>query len=163
MGVYEARGQLAKLMKELTDRWGETKVDWDDVVSEAFLRLASVLRAGRAPHDPPAWLHRVAVNLVVSRARRNAVAIRAMPGLLDRGIATSPEDAALDHERDVLVREALRTLTGPDRSIVVMAARGYRPEEIAGIIGKTGPATRTRLCRARGRLRAQLELAGLST
>jgi hypothetical protein len=36
MGVYEARGQLAKLMKELTDRWGETKVDWDDVVSEAF-------------------------------------------------------------------------------------------------------------------------------
>ena len=36
MGVYEARGQLAKLMKELTDRWAETKVDWDDVVSEAF-------------------------------------------------------------------------------------------------------------------------------
>ena len=36
MGVYEARGQLAKLMKELTDRWAETKMDWDDVVSEAF-------------------------------------------------------------------------------------------------------------------------------
>ena len=135
----------------------------DDVVGEAFLRLASTLRAGRAPNDPPAWLHRVAVNLVVSRARRNAVALRAMPGLLDRGIATSPEEAALDHERDELVHEALGTLTGPDRSIVMMAARGYRPEEIAGMIGKTGPATRTRLCRARGRLRTQLELAGLST
>ena len=36
MGVYEARGQLAKLMKELNDKWAETKVDWDDVVSEAF-------------------------------------------------------------------------------------------------------------------------------
>ena len=36
MGVYEARGQLAKVMKDLTDRWSTTKGDWDDVVSEAF-------------------------------------------------------------------------------------------------------------------------------
>ena len=36
MGVYEARGQLAKLMKDLMDKWGDTKMDWDDVVSEAF-------------------------------------------------------------------------------------------------------------------------------
>ena len=36
MGVYESRGQLAKLMKELKDKWGHTKMDWDDVVSDAF-------------------------------------------------------------------------------------------------------------------------------
>ena len=36
MGVYETRGQLAKLMKELTDKWAATQVDWDDVVSERF-------------------------------------------------------------------------------------------------------------------------------
>lgn len=36
MGVYESRGQLAKLMKELNDKWGDTKADWDDVVSERF-------------------------------------------------------------------------------------------------------------------------------
>ena len=36
MGVYESRGQLAKLMKELKDKWGDTKMDWDDVVSDAF-------------------------------------------------------------------------------------------------------------------------------
>lgn len=36
MGVYEARGQLAKLMKELGDKWSDTKLDWDDVVSQAF-------------------------------------------------------------------------------------------------------------------------------
>jgi len=36
MGVYESRGQLAKLMKELKDKWADTKMDWDDVVSEAF-------------------------------------------------------------------------------------------------------------------------------
>ena len=36
MGVYETRGQLAKLMKELTDKWAATRVDWDDVVSDHF-------------------------------------------------------------------------------------------------------------------------------
>jgi hypothetical protein len=36
MGVYEARGQLAKSLKDLMDRWGDTKADWDDVVSERF-------------------------------------------------------------------------------------------------------------------------------
>jgi hypothetical protein len=36
MGVYEARGQLAKLIKELGDKWSDTKLDWDDVVSHNF-------------------------------------------------------------------------------------------------------------------------------
>lgn len=36
MGVYETRGQLAKLMKDLTDKWAATQVDWDDVVSRNF-------------------------------------------------------------------------------------------------------------------------------
>jgi len=133
----------------------------DDLVSESFIRLAATIRAGRAPLDPPAWLHRVAMNLVVSRARRNTVASRALPGLLDRAVAPSPEDEVVGRERDEAVRAALSTLGGPDRSIVVMAARGYRPEEIAGIIGKSSQATRTRLCRARSRLRSRLEVAGV--
>ena len=36
MGVYEARGQLAKSLKDLGDRWADTKMDWDDVVSQRF-------------------------------------------------------------------------------------------------------------------------------
>jgi len=36
MGVYESRGQLAKSLKDLMDRWSATKMDWDDVVSERF-------------------------------------------------------------------------------------------------------------------------------
>ena len=111
--------------------------------------------AGRAPLDPAAWLYRVGRNLAISRARRNAVATRAMPGLLDRGVAASPEDAVLDARarRDGLY-DALATLAGDDRRIVVLAAQGYRPEEIAPLIGCSGAATRTRLCRARGRLRS---------
>ena len=34
MGVYEGRGQIAKSMKDLMNRWQETRRDWDDVMSE---------------------------------------------------------------------------------------------------------------------------------
>ena len=134
----------------------------DDLVGEAFLRLATEIDAGRAPLDPGAWLHRVGRNLVISRARRNVVASRAMPGLFDRGVAGSPEDAVLDLERDVALHDALATLARDDRRIVLLAAQGYRPEEIAPLIGCTGAATRTRLCRARGRLRSRLTLVGMT-
>ena len=80
--------------------------------SEAFLRLAVELGAGRAPLDARAWLYRVGSNLVVSRARRTNVATRAMPGLLDRDLAASPEDEAIAHERDDLLRDAVATLAG---------------------------------------------------
>ena len=36
MGVYEARGQLSKAMKELILRWNEAKTDWDDAAARAF-------------------------------------------------------------------------------------------------------------------------------
>ncbi len=134
----------------------------DDIVSEAYLRLATEISAGRAPHDPPAWLHRVARNLVVSRARHSSVATRALPGLLERDVASSPEDQVVTRERDLLVRRVVATLAGNDRAVVVLAAQGYRSEEIARMIGCSGAATRTRLCRARGRLRERLEVAGLT-
>ncbi len=118
--------------------------------------------SGRTPDDPPAWLYRVGSNLVVSRARRASVATRALPGLVRRGDVRSPEDEVLDRERDLLLHDVLGSLAVDDREIVVLAARGYRPEEIAEIIGKSGAATRTRLCRARGRLRTRLELAGMT-
>lgn len=134
----------------------------DDLTSEAFLRLALEIGAGRAPTNARAWLYRVGANLVVSRARRASVATRAMPGLLERDVAPSPEDVAVTRERDVVLRDCLASLRSVDREVVVLAARGYRSEEIARMTGSSGAATRTRLCRARGRLREQLELVGMT-
>ena len=134
----------------------------DDIVGETFLRLAIEFRAGRAPDSGPAWLNRVARNLAVSRARRTNVAARALSRLVDRAVAQSPETEVIGRERDVRVRDALATLANDDRRIVVLAARGYQPAEIALIVEKPGSATRTRLCRARGHLRACLEPADMT-
>ena len=62
----------------------------------------------------------------------------------------------------LLLRDRSPRWPGLDRQVVVLAAQGYRPQEIAGIIGCSGEATRARLCRARGRLRIRLESAGMT-
>ena len=36
MGVYEARGQLSKALKDLMLHWNESKMDWDDAAARAF-------------------------------------------------------------------------------------------------------------------------------
>ena len=135
----------------------------DDLVSEAFIRLATEIRAGRTPDDPPAWLYRVGANLVVSRARRAAVATRALPGLrrprmarVARGRGRRPR------ARPAAARRA-RHRSPPTTGRSSSWPRGaIGPRRSPAMIGKSGPATRTRLCRARGRLRSSLELAGMT-
>jgi hypothetical protein len=36
MGVYEGRGQLAKAVKELQQKWSQTRMSWNDNVAEEF-------------------------------------------------------------------------------------------------------------------------------
>ena len=36
MGLYEGRGQLGKLMKDLLLRWHETRLEWDDQQAKHF-------------------------------------------------------------------------------------------------------------------------------
>ncbi len=56
MGVHEARGTLAKAMKELMQRWADVRANWDDVQSrqfeETYLRnLEADLRVAAAAMD----------------------------------------------------------------------------------------------------------------
>jgi hypothetical protein len=36
MGVYEGRGQLGKLLKDLLSRWHDARMSWDDQQARAF-------------------------------------------------------------------------------------------------------------------------------
>jgi hypothetical protein len=36
MALYESRGQLGKMMKDLLVRWHETKMNWDDARAHQF-------------------------------------------------------------------------------------------------------------------------------
>jgi len=150
---YEAEG--APLMRYVRSMVRDAE-EAADICQEAFLRLLIVARDGRFPDAPGAWVHRVAHNLVVSEARHRRTGERTLERLADRDVIPSTEDSIVGRERDRHVAAALSDSADDDRTVMLLAAQGYRAREIGERIGRTEPATRTLLCRARGRLRNRL-------
>src|SRR6187431_2448740 len=113
----------------------------EDIVGEAFLRLARELAAGRRPDNPAAWVAQVARNLAISRARRASTAAKLAPRLVDRGVGDDPAIAALASERAAAVHAVLESMPPVERLAIVLAAEGIRGPEIATRIGRTPLAT----------------------
>jgi RNA polymerase sigma-70 factor, ECF subfamily len=135
----------------------------EDIVQESFLRLAAEARAGRFPRQPRAWLYRVAMNLIISAARRGqaAGAVVAL-GLLDAAYPVdheTPESHCLSLERQRSLGAAMASVEPRARTGLLMAAQGYSGREIATALGRSEPATRTLMCRARARVRRSVTVA----
>ncbi len=129
----------------------------EDLLHEAFVRLITEVEAGRMPENVRAWLYRVTANLVASRGRRATVAKRWLatvgsPETTVRG----PEPSFLDQERRDDLDDALGELGADARAALLMAADGFRGDEIATAIGRSALATRSLMCRARLQLRERL-------
>lgn len=131
----------------------------EDIAQEALVRLWLEMEAGRCPDNPAAWLRRVSANLVVSEARHAAVVRRHAEAEMVR-----PRDAAPSVEAEVAGREcvaalgaALATLPRRDGEAITLAAAGVSRASMAVQLGRSEPAARTLLCRARERLRLAYE------
>ncbi len=129
----------------------------DDVGQEAYARLAQQVRLGRTPRDVRAWLFRVGRNLVISRGRRQQSAVRMQERLRDESVGPSAEAECLAREANRELSLVLAHTSDDDRAALLMAASGYSGAEIARTLGISDAAARTRLSRARGRLRAFLQ------
>ncbi len=133
----------------------------EDLLQEAFLRLTTEIRAGRAPDNTRAWLYRVGANLATSRGRRLSAAFR---GIVKIRSTSVPPTTVFTPETSYLQREGradlLATLAdlGPDaRAALLLSAEGFSGAEIAAAIGRSEAATRTLLCRTRVLVRQRLE------
>jgi RNA polymerase sigma-70 factor (ECF subfamily) len=131
----------------------------EDLLQDAFLRLAREISKGRSPDNIRAWLYRVAANLIVSRARKRKTITdwisrqSSSPG----GSQDGPEVATLQRERSLEVDVALASLPADARTALLLASEGFSGHEIAEAIGRTDIATRAMMCRARVRVRLELE------
>ncbi len=130
--------------------------DAEDLHQEAFLRLHAQVSAGRTPDNVRAWLHRVAVNLAMSRGRHLQVQARVDPRLRWDDDVPGTDELVVRLEDERRLREALDDMTPIDREALLLAAAGYSGPEIAQQLQRSQVATRTLLCRARARLRARL-------
>ena len=129
----------------------------EDIVQEAFVRLAVESHAWRGPSNPRAWLYRVVRNLIISRSRRAEVARRRSSQLaFDEMDDESPETTFLSSERNRALGAALQAVGADGRTGLILAAQGYSSRDIAEVLGRSEGATRTLICRTRRHVRREL-------
>jgi RNA polymerase sigma-70 factor (ECF subfamily) len=130
--------------------------DAADVVSETF--LVAWRRLGDVPEEPRTrlWLYGVARRVLANQRRGD----RRRTALGER-LAVDLVDSVPDHAPGVSDRlryaQALEQLAERDREVILLHAwEGLEPREIAEVLGVSAVAVRSRLSRARSRLRSLL-------
>lgn len=115
-----------------------------DAVAEAF---AQCLARGSSVHSPGGWIWRAAFRIAAGELKERRVRIAPLE---DRSVE-------MDEATGELV-SALARLSPRQRACLVLRYySGYRPREIAGILGSTAATVRVHLSQGRRRLRRLLE------
>lgn len=126
----------------------KSRTDADDVFQEVFLRYHRFAPSFQSEEHGKAWLLRVTINCC--RTHLAAPWRRCTVPLEDIYTCRAPEESA--------VAEALQTLPPKDRALIhLFYFEGYPTEEIAGIMGLRPASVRSRLTRARQKLRLLLK------
>ncbi|MES2638161.1 MAG: RNA polymerase sigma factor [Myxococcota bacterium] len=134
---------------------------WRDPIWKFLLRrLGSAAVADDAFQDTWARVWRFRASYDPKRAFRAWVYTLAANAGRDQWSRPVPEDFAEDlvDDRDrvgakLTLLKALFALEGLDRTILLLVAEGFEPSEIAPIVGMDAGAVRTRLSRARQKIR----------
>lgn len=139
--VYREHGN--RLWRAVLAFAGDPEVA-SDAVAEAF---AQALRRGSAIHSPLAWIWRAAFRIAAG-------------SLKDRSPSTSfaaeGQYEAAEPAGELLA--ALARLSPKQRAAVILHHyAGYPVQDVAAMLGSTGPAVRVHLSRGRKRLRELLE------
>jgi RNA polymerase sigma-70 factor (ECF subfamily) len=126
--------------------------DAQDAVQEAITAAFARLHTLRDPTKFKPWLLRILINCCYDACRRRK-------GTVDIG----PLEEVLpakegDREGNLMLWEAVKRLPAPQRQAVALFYyEGFSISEISRLVGATQGAVKTRLARARGRLREMLE------
>lgn len=131
--------------------------DAADVVSDSFLvawRRRSHLPAG---DEARLWLYGVARNMLANQRRGDRRRDRLGEALRQRLAASADlwaPDPSTELDERAVVRDALACLGELDREVLALTIwEELEPREIAEVLGVSAQAVRTRLSRARARLR----------
>ena len=129
--------------------------DASDVQQETFLRAWQSLRSFRRDAAFSTWLHRITVNMCMSRKRRKDLVADAVE--LDEQRIPDQADCIGVVETAIAVRRALLEMPPGQRALIALREIEGRPfDEIAQVIGGSAASARTRMCRARKLLRDKM-------
>jgi RNA polymerase sigma-70 factor (ECF subfamily) len=141
----------------------------EDVVQDTYVRALTHLQDFRGDSSLATWLSRIAMNEALGRLRRQRPGVELSslpPGVLEAQIIQFPHSATSeDPEKTMAQREIQRVVEHaidelPDNFRIVFITRvieGMNVEETAEILGLKPETVKTRLHRARGMLRENVE------
>jgi RNA polymerase sigma-70 factor, ECF subfamily len=133
----------------------------EDCAQEAFFNAWRALERFETRSGFGTWLHRIAVNVVLSRRRKAAVQVELPPSPADTGeeLADAPGEWTLDTPVEVReIEAAVGALPdGARDALVLCGIYGYSHGEAAQMLGVAEGTCKAQLHRARGLLRARLE------
>ena len=134
----------------------------DDLVAETFLEAwQHRTRYDPGRGSPRAWLFGIATNLLRRHARTEAATLRALARSAGRADATTPPDVPARVDADRAARALAAGLAGlraEERDVLLLVAwAGLRPVEIAAALDLDDRTVRTRLHRARTKLRTHVK------
>ncbi len=143
--------------------------DARDVVQSTFLLAYQALDRFEGRSDFSTWLYRIGVNTAFTfkRKQRPLASIDASRGgagmdCPDRSRGSEPAAGLVCSEEATLVVKALGRLSTPDRTLLIMKdVDGLRYEELAAILRIPIGTVRSRLHRARLKLRGLLAREGM--
>jgi RNA polymerase sigma-70 factor (ECF subfamily) len=160
--------RYAPVVHRLALRLTGDAVEAEDVVQETFLVAFRAIRTFEGRSSLSTWLYRIATNIVMMRRRRSQPEFVSVDGLeaADDMAATSPAllDPCCLPERDLETAEtraelaqAIRDLPETLRVVFVLRElEGLSTEATAEALGLSPDVVKTRLYRARLRLRERL-------
>jgi RNA polymerase sigma-70 factor (ECF subfamily) len=139
--------------------------DAEDVLQESLLAAARGLRGFRGASSVSTWLYTIARSFCIKKRRRSVfapteVSLETEASLAARDVADpgrGPE-ASLEASRlEAALEKAISRLERPYREVLLLRdVEGLSTAEVADVTGLGVPAVKTRLHRARARLRAAL-------
>lgn len=126
-----------------------SRVEAEEAVQEAFVRALGLTGRRAVVDDPEAWLYRVAVNVIRSRARRRSIARRVAQRFPQRYEA----DHGGDPESRLVLLTALRQLPFAQREALVLHyLADLSVEAVAARVGSPVGTVKARLSRGRDTL-----------
>jgi len=139
--------------------------DAEDVLQESLLAAARGLGGFRGASSIGTWLYTIARSFCIKKRRRSVFApaelsLDSEAALAARGVADPrrrPDEALEASRLEAALERAIAALDRPYREVLLLRdVEGLSAAEVAEVTGLSVPAVKTRLHRARARLREAL-------